>query len=276
MYDLHLSSEQLEMRDTVRDFVEREIKPISLNSARLEQFEKPLLTDLLDQVSQLGLRAIALSEEAGGAAADVFYVDDQLMTAFAPTGQIVPLDDYMAEYGTGRDDFIPALLSIFTLDGQTYALPKDWGTLGLVYLPEAFAAAGIDEPTADWGWDDLKTAAEAIAATGESSVDVDIRSRDEIGQLARNFNRMASDLHRQRERLIDEVQRREEQETRQRLLAAENERKSRELEEARQFQLSLLPEHLPRHPDWEIAVFMKRRPRWVVTTMTSSREPAAP
>ena len=70
MYDLHLSSEQLEMRDTVRDFVEREIKPISLNSARLEQFEKPLLTDLLDQVSQLGLRAIALSEEAGGAAAD--------------------------------------------------------------------------------------------------------------------------------------------------------------------------------------------------------------
>jgi multiple sugar transport system substrate-binding protein len=104
---------------------------------------------------------------AGGAAADVFYVDDQLMTAFAPTGQIVPLDDYMAEYGTSRDDFIPALLSIFTLDGQTYALPKDWGTLGLVYLPEAFAAAGIDEPTADWGWEDLKTAAEAIAATGE-------------------------------------------------------------------------------------------------------------
>jgi multiple sugar transport system substrate-binding protein len=104
---------------------------------------------------------------AGGAAADVFYVDDQLMTAFAPTGQIVPLDDYMAEYGTGRDDFIPALLSIFTLDGQTYALPKDWGTLGLVYLPEAFSAAGIDEPTADWGWDELKAAAEAISATGE-------------------------------------------------------------------------------------------------------------
>jgi len=104
---------------------------------------------------------------AGGAAPDVFYVDDQLMTAFGPTGQIVPLDDYMAEAGTSRDDFIPALLSIFTMDGQTFALPKDWGTLGLVYLPDAFAAAGIDEPTADWGWDDLKAAAEAIAATGE-------------------------------------------------------------------------------------------------------------
>jgi multiple sugar transport system substrate-binding protein len=104
---------------------------------------------------------------AGGTAPDVFYVDDQLMTAFGPTGQILPLDDFMAEAGTGRGAFIPALLSIFTLDGNTYALPKDWGTLGLVYLPEAFAAASIDEPTADWTWDDLKTASEAIAATGE-------------------------------------------------------------------------------------------------------------
>lgn len=104
---------------------------------------------------------------AGGTAADVFYVDDQLMTAFGPTGQLLALDGFMAEAGTARSDFIPALLDIFTLDGQTYALPKDWGTLGLVYLPEAFAAAGIAEPTADWTWDDLKTAAEAIAATGQ-------------------------------------------------------------------------------------------------------------
>ncbi|MEO8355747.1 MAG: sugar ABC transporter substrate-binding protein, partial [Chloroflexota bacterium] len=103
---------------------------------------------------------------AGGTAPDVLYINDQLMTAFGPTGQLLPLDDYMAEAGVSRDDFIPTLLSIFTLDGKTYALPKDWGTLGLVYLPEAFADAGIDEPTADWTWDDLKAAADAIAAKG--------------------------------------------------------------------------------------------------------------
>ncbi len=101
---------------------------------------------------------------AGGAAPDVFYVDAQLMTAFGPTGQLLALDDIMAEGAVTRADFIPALLTIFTLDGATYALPKDWGTLGLVYLPAAFAAAGIDEPTADWTWDDLKAAAETIAA----------------------------------------------------------------------------------------------------------------
>ena len=107
------------------------------------------------------------AQMAGGTAPDVFYVDDQLMTAFAPSGQLLPLDDHMAQAGVSRDDFITQLLTICTLDGQTYGLPKDWGTLGLVYLPEAFEAAGIDEPTDDWTWEDMRTAAQAIADTGQ-------------------------------------------------------------------------------------------------------------
>src|SRR5574340_183912 len=70
MYNLHLTAEQLEFRDTLRDFVEREIKTVALHPDRLEPFEKPLLTDLLTQASQMGLRTLALSEEAGGAGAD--------------------------------------------------------------------------------------------------------------------------------------------------------------------------------------------------------------
>ncbi|MDH5535574.1 MAG: acyl-CoA dehydrogenase family protein [Betaproteobacteria bacterium] len=70
MYNLHLTAEQLEFRDTLRDFVEREIKPAALRPARLEPFEKPLLKDLLDQASQMGLRTLSLSEEAGGSGAD--------------------------------------------------------------------------------------------------------------------------------------------------------------------------------------------------------------
>jgi len=106
---------------------------------------------------------------AGGTAPDVFYVDTELMSAFGPTNQLLPLDDLMKDGGVSRDDFVPSLLSLFTLDNKTYALPKDWGTLGLVYLPEAFKAAGIPEPTANWTWDDLKTAAAAIKANGKYS-----------------------------------------------------------------------------------------------------------
>jgi multiple sugar transport system substrate-binding protein len=107
------------------------------------------------------------AQMAGGTAPDLFYVDDQLMTAFAPSGQLLALDDLMGPAKVTRADFIPALLKIFTLDSKTYALPKDWGTLGLIYLPEAFADAGIADPTATWTWDDLRTAAKAIAAKGK-------------------------------------------------------------------------------------------------------------
>ncbi len=70
MYDLRLTPEQLEFRDTVRDFVESEIKPVALHPDRLQPFEKPLLAELLDKAAQMGLRTLAITEEAGGAGAD--------------------------------------------------------------------------------------------------------------------------------------------------------------------------------------------------------------
>lgn len=70
MYDLTLTPEQLEFRETVRDFVDTEIKPAALSPKRLEPFEKPLLASLVDKASQMGLRTLALSEDAGGAGAD--------------------------------------------------------------------------------------------------------------------------------------------------------------------------------------------------------------
>ena len=70
MYNLHLGPEQLAIRATVRDFVTRELKPAALKPGRLEAQSPALLLDCLDEASQLGLRALALSESAGGAGAD--------------------------------------------------------------------------------------------------------------------------------------------------------------------------------------------------------------
>src|SRR6478672_2418012 len=70
MYNLQLSPEQLEIRDTVRDFVTEEVKPLALRPERLEARTRPLLSDVLDKASQLGLRTLALSEDAGGAGVD--------------------------------------------------------------------------------------------------------------------------------------------------------------------------------------------------------------
>jgi len=142
-------SEQQVYRDTIERF--KSICPdVTVNYT-------PVPTDF-----QTKLKA----QMAGGTAPDVFYVDDQLMTAFAPSGQLLVLDELMAETGVTREDFIPALMTIFVQDDMTYALPKDWGTLGLIYLPAAFTDAGIPEPTEDWTWEDMRTAAKTIADKG--------------------------------------------------------------------------------------------------------------
>jgi alkylation response protein AidB-like acyl-CoA dehydrogenase len=70
MYDLRLSPEQLQIRDTVRDFVAEVIKPLALKPERMEARARPLLVEALNQASQMGLRTLALSEEQGGAGAD--------------------------------------------------------------------------------------------------------------------------------------------------------------------------------------------------------------
>lgn len=97
--------------------------------------------------------------------------------------------------------------------------------------------------------EELTAGSERLAA-GNWDVRVPVRSRDEVGTLARSFNRLARELADNQQRLVDT-------QLQQRLLEAENERKGCELEEARQFQLSLLPKELPEHPQLELAVFMR-------------------
>ena len=60
MYDLQLTAEQIEFRDAVREFVTQEVQPAAIDPKRLEPFEKPLMTGFLDQLSQMGLRGLAL------------------------------------------------------------------------------------------------------------------------------------------------------------------------------------------------------------------------
>jgi alkylation response protein AidB-like acyl-CoA dehydrogenase len=70
MYSLHLTPEQLEFRDTVRDFVEAEVKPVTLKAERLDLSDHTLPVDVLRKASQMGLRTGMLPEDWGGVGAD--------------------------------------------------------------------------------------------------------------------------------------------------------------------------------------------------------------
>lgn len=93
-------------------------------------------------------------------------------------------------------------------------------------------------------------------AQGDLEARVPVRTGDEVGRLAANFNRMAEQIQTHQQELLEQERLRKEQELQRRLLEAENHRKSEELEEARNFQLSLLPKELPRVPGLELAVGM--------------------
>jgi serine phosphatase RsbU (regulator of sigma subunit) len=94
-------------------------------------------------------------------------------------------------------------------------------------------------------------------ARGDAAARARLGGRDEVGKLGEAFNRMARDQEKSRRQLVEQERHRRQQEVDRRLLEAENERQTRELEEARSFQLSLLPAALPEHPDLEIAVFLR-------------------
>jgi alkylation response protein AidB-like acyl-CoA dehydrogenase len=70
MYNLHLTAEQLEFRDTVRGFVNDEVKPVTLKADRLDLADRSVPVDVLRKASQMGLRALALPEDLGGVGAD--------------------------------------------------------------------------------------------------------------------------------------------------------------------------------------------------------------
>ncbi len=101
---------------------------------------------------------------AAGTEADVFYADIFWIDSLMKTGKLLALDDLMAKTGTKKEDFVSSLINAFSYNGKVYGIPKDFNTLGLVYNKDLFKAAGVAEPTNDWTWTDLQTAAKKLTS----------------------------------------------------------------------------------------------------------------
>jgi multiple sugar transport system substrate-binding protein len=99
---------------------------------------------------------------ASGDYPNVFYVGQSNFRNFVESGVIAN--------GAGSiespEGFYPALTSIYTYDGDLYCPPKDFSNLALEYNTDLFDAAGVEYPNADWTWDDLQAAAQALADSG--------------------------------------------------------------------------------------------------------------
>ncbi|MBZ0288245.1 MAG: sugar ABC transporter substrate-binding protein [Anaerolineae bacterium] len=96
----------------------------------------------------------------GAAIPDVFFMSP--IQKYAASGLIQNLDPLIESSGMDLENYWPGALESTSLDGAVYGLPRDSAVEVLYYDKDDFDAAGLDYPTDEWTWDDLRAAAEAL------------------------------------------------------------------------------------------------------------------
>lgn len=105
---------------------------------------------------------------ASGDYPEVFYIDSSQLPNWVEAGVVAPAEGNIEDV----EGFYPSLLNVFTYNDTLYCPPKDFSTMTLQYNRELFDAAGVEYPTADWTWDDLRAAAEQLTGTNEAGEQV--------------------------------------------------------------------------------------------------------
>ncbi len=105
-----------------------------------------------------------LTQSAGGFLPDVLFMGVDEALQFYPRGLLEPLDAYMAEDKDFHlEDYYPQSLEPFHFNGKLYVLPRDFGTISVVYYnQDLFQQAGLVFPKDDWTWDDLLADAKVL------------------------------------------------------------------------------------------------------------------
>jgi multiple sugar transport system substrate-binding protein len=150
--------------------------------------ENQILVDLINEYNQAhpGVTAVLertafpdyvtklLTQIAGGQAPDVIFVEANNFVNFYLGGALEPLNPYIQADHFDLSVYYPQVIDRYTVDGQTYIIPRDTAPIGVVfYNKKAFDEAGVPYPTDDWTWDDF-------VADGQK-----VMKRDAAGRVTR-------------------------------------------------------------------------------------------
>ena len=118
--------------------------------------ENPDITVDLQTVPYDGYFTALQTAVAGGSPADTFELNYEEFSSYADAGALAELD------GVDTGVYVDDLVNGFQFDGKQYGLPTAFQAGILAYNKTLFDAAGVEYPTADWTWDDARSAAEKI------------------------------------------------------------------------------------------------------------------
>ena len=108
---------------------------------------------------------------SGGEMPDVFWMHSNTAQMYMENDLLLPLDDYIAnDSAIDLNNYYEGVVNLYRRsdNGVQYALPKDHDTIALLYNKALFDKYGVDYPTNDWTWEDVRDAAAKITEGGKS------------------------------------------------------------------------------------------------------------
>ena len=104
---------------------------------------------------------------AGGTYPDISYAYGSWAAELANSGRTLDITKTVADDPEVHwDEFSEAARATASPDGKTIGFPAVVDNLAVVYNKSLFAAAGLDEPTPDWSWEDFRATAKALTGDG--------------------------------------------------------------------------------------------------------------
>ncbi len=103
---------------------------------------------------------------SAGTPPDVFAMDAPLYLDYQSRDVLLNLQPYLDKNPDMLKGVYPQTLEAYKTPSGMYGLPRDFQTIVLFYNKDMFDAAKVAYPTANWTYDDLRTAAKALTKVG--------------------------------------------------------------------------------------------------------------
>jgi multiple sugar transport system substrate-binding protein len=102
---------------------------------------------------------------AGGESPDVYWTHTYINPGLAKRGVPLALDDLFAsDTSWSPDDYFPASISDFQVDGKLYAMPRETTSTVMIYNKTLIEESGAPLPSAEWTWDEFVEIARATTS----------------------------------------------------------------------------------------------------------------
>ncbi|HZG74271.1 MAG TPA: sugar ABC transporter substrate-binding protein [Paenibacillus sp.] len=93
---------------------------------------------------------------------DLTWIDGPSFQKFVTRDFLLDVTEFAERDNFSFDPFVQPIVELYKSEGKHYGIPKDLDSIGLFYNKAMFDAAGVDYPTGDWTWEDLREAAKKL------------------------------------------------------------------------------------------------------------------